>query len=996
MAELEGGYGPTDVRRLRGTQSRAAFARALGVTPQTVYRWELPNDAGEARRPRGVHLTRLAQFRRQMAMPLTAAGTPRELLDGKLPPLPPFTDGLLEDIDDVDEDTLRVLPALERILRGDHRRGHTELLQLVTSEPNLSANARGTAYFGISLWELCERSDARAALLLIQPLLNDAEAGRLRRDVSAKLFAIAALCHAMPDAMLFDLGRVQAYHARIDRSHAAGDHEAACITDIAVLCAATLIGDLELIERLSIRVDELRRNALPPLLELHIEEFSIFRGMLNGRFSLTIAQCEAIAARADKCGYKLVQARALARLALCQLDGLVDPEQVLLTTQRARALTDGGRVASGVHQPLILRAEIEALFRLGRTREALAVSQELNAWTAETGMPALQAVTAQMRVLSSTGREEELPALAANLRSCQLPDLRGICQAHADLLDAVYSHTRGEEPARAIALLERAETNAARWPFLVRNILLYRIFAHAAAGQEEPARVALRAAQRHADVFPSPWFVACLRRMEGALLAGVGLWNEGRQLLQTAHATFELAKDKSDALMTRYLMCLIAQAVERREPEELAGVREEIKALGLRESRGALAAVERFSAQLERRESDKPAQLSPTSERLVVPLQRVAMRGASPNLILSELATVAAELLPGRTVQLAEIDASGKVHTLSGHEQRVLSERDWVEFSDGAGRSLRLGVSGPLVRDERATLSLLTIVAAQALELATLRSVDERALPAAGEQPLPELPGFVAASSEMRTLRSELKRLAASRSTVIITGESGTGKDVVAHAIHALSERSAKPYIAFNCATVPRELFEGQLFGYRRGSFTGATSDHSGVIRAANGGTLFLDEIGELPLDIQPKLLRFLENSEVFPLGERAPVRVDVRVLAATHRDLTALIRAGTFREDLYYRLQVVPVFIPPLREHRDDIAVLARHFLRELTRRGEPPVLAPDALSALVAQPLPGNVRELKNIIERALAYFPDQPVLRAEHLRLPRARSIPSPPRY
>jgi len=189
-------------------------------------------------------------------------------------------------------------------------------------------------------------------------------------------------------------------------------------------------------------------------------------------------------------------------------------------------------------------------------------------------------------------------------------------------------------------------------------------------------------------------------------------------------------------------------------------------------------------------------------------------------------------------------------------------------------------------------------------------------------------------------------------STVIVTGESGVGKEIVARAIHDLSERGRNAYVAFNCATVPRELFEGQLFGYRRGSFTGATSDHPGVIRAANGGTLFLDEIAELSLDIQPKLLRFLENSEVFPLGERAPVRVDVRVLAATHRDLASLVREGRFREDLYYRLQVVPVFIPALRERRADIPVQARHFLRELSRGSDPPVLAPDALTSLLEQP--------------------------------------------
>src|SRR6185295_17397795 len=155
-------------------------------------------------------------------------------------------------------------------------------------------------------------------------------------------------------------------------------------------------------------------------------------------------------------------------------------------------------------------------------------------------------------------------------------------------------------------------------------------------------------------------------------------------------------------------------------------------------------------------------------------------------------------------------------------------------------------------------------------------------------------------------LRTELSRLVGSNATVIITGESGVGKEVVARAIHDLSDRSGKSYVAFNCATVPRDLFEGQLFGYRRGAFTGASSDQPGVIRAAAGGTLFLDEIGELPLDVQPKLLRFLENSEIFPLGGQKPIKVDVRVLAASHRDLLELVREGRFREDLYYRLQEI------------------------------------------------------------------------------------------
>jgi transcriptional regulator with PAS, ATPase and Fis domain len=248
----------------------------------------------------------------------------------------------------------------------------------------------------------------------------------------------------------------------------------------------------------------------------------------------------------------------------------------------------------------------------------------------------------------------------------------------------------------------------------------------------------------------------------------------------------------------------------------------------------------------------------------------------------------------------------------------------------------------------------------------------------------PEIPGFIAASASMRALRAEIVRLAGSRATVVIQGESGTGKEVIARAIHDRSTRASMPLVAFNCAAVPRDLFEGQLFGYRRGAFTGANRDQPGVLRAAEGGTIFLDEIGELPLDVQPKLLRFLENGEVFVLGDKRPTVIDVRVVAATHRDLAALVRDGRFREDLYYRLQVIALRITPLRERREDIPPLARHFARQLSGASDPPIVAPDALAKLVQHDWLGNVRELRNVIERALAYSPPPRVLRAEHIRL------------
>jgi hypothetical protein len=485
------------------------------------------------------------------------------------------------------------------------------------------------------------------------------------------------------------------------------------------------------------------------------------------------------------------------------------------------------------------------------------------------------------------------------------------------------------------------------------------------------------------DSFPAPWVTAVLRRVEGTLLAANGQWSEGRHLLESAIATFELANDLCDARMCRYLMAALSEAYEEpgaRAALERAGV--QLQALGLRPPKSMGVGMERLRLKRAQEPEHQRERPSASVESLVVPLQRLSVRGALPALILRELVSIVQTNFPERGVRLDELDSTGAPRELLGGSAPASPTA--IELGDGAGRTFRLSITGVASSADRALLSVLGTVASLSLEAATLRGYDERRISAANDERLPEIPGFLAASPLMRKLRTELSRLVGSNATVIITGESGVGKEVVARAIHDLSDRSGKSYVAFNCATVPRDLFEGQLFGYRRGAFTGANSDQPGVIRAATGGTLFLDEIGELPLDIQPKLLRFLENGEVFPLGDRRPMRVDVRVLAATHRNLGDLVRAGKFREDLYYRLQVVPIHVPPLRERREDVPVLARHFLRELTRHGEPPVLAPDTLAVLSAHSWPGNVRELRNVIERAMAFSPAPSVLRTDHLHI------------
>jgi DNA-binding NtrC family response regulator len=231
----------------------------------------------------------------------------------------------------------------------------------------------------------------------------------------------------------------------------------------------------------------------------------------------------------------------------------------------------------------------------------------------------------------------------------------------------------------------------------------------------------------------------------------------------------------------------------------------------------------------------------------------------------------------------------------------------------------------------------------------------------------------------MSEVMGTARRVAGARVGVLITGESGTGKEILARAIHHYSPRSAKPFIPFNCTAVPRDMLESQMFGHRRGAFTGADRDYPGLIRAAKDGTLFLDEVGELGLDLQPKLLRFLESGEISPLGEPGPLHIDVRIVAATNRNLEDLVQEGRFREDLFYRLNVVRLTIPPLRERRDEIPALVNHFVLRAAaefKKGRIRV-AEETMEHLLLHHWPGNVRELNNEIQRMVALADPDAVL-------------------
>ena len=230
--------------------------------------------------------------------------------------------------------------------------------------------------------------------------------------------------------------------------------------------------------------------------------------------------------------------------------------------------------------------------------------------------------------------------------------------------------------------------------------------------------------------------------------------------------------------------------------------------------------------------------------------------------------------------------------------------------------------------------------------------------------------GMVGDSPVMQPVLDMIAKVAPSPVAVLIQGETGTGKELVAHALHAESKRAKKPFLAENCAAVPAELLESELFGHKKGSFTGAIADRPGHFIVADGGTVFLDEIGDMPLPMQAKLLRVLQDGEVRPVGSNAVKHVDVRVVAATNKDLPDACKAGTFREDLFYRLNVITIHLPPLRERGQDIAHLARFFLaRANEQMGRETALSEPALKMLLAYSWPGNVRQLENEMQRAVA---------------------------
>lgn len=392
---------------------------------------------------------------------------------------------------------------------------------------------------------------------------------------------------------------------------------------------------------------------------------------------------------------------------------------------------------------------------------------------------------------------------------------------------------------------------------------------------------------------------------------------------------------------------------------------------------------------------------------------RLAEAIASRELLFREFVAVLQQESKAKKIIIAQPDEARRLYPFITHGYSPEESGDLVsKFADALdkkderafGRAKNLAIlplkgspavpaylligpaSGAVLNDDSPLQPLLRVVE-MGMDLVALREkdkaapIEQEANPYAGSN---LIPGFIHSSPAMASLVEEIYKIRSSDVTVLVTGESGTGKELVSRAIHALSNRKDRTFIPFNCTAVPKELAEGHLFGYRKGAFTGAVTDSPGMIRAADGGTLFLDEIGDLPIDVQPKLLRFLQEGEVQPIGEKRPIKVDVRVIAATNMPLEEKVADGSFREDLYYRLNVIRLRVPPLRERRSEIPPIINYYIGHYSSRfGKHDItFTPQTIDLLMVCDWDGNVRQLCNEIQRIIARAVDNDVVTPEQL--------------
>ncbi len=477
---------------------------------------------------------------------------------------------------------------------------------------------------------------------------------------------------------------------------------------------------------------------------------------------------------------------------------------------------------------------------------------------------------------------------------------------------------------------------------------------------------------------------------------------------------FEAAEDIYNTALMHYLLGTHLDAHNRQRAE-----RHLESALSIFKKLGTPPLIDETKTELKRIESGvevkQPARVQRRSNSVVSQLLtvRLAEATASRELLFRELVAVLQQESNAKRFVIAQFNEQKRLypfitHGYSPQESNELvmklheaqgknDEKTFVRTKNIAVFHLRGTAappamllinpqSGAVLSDESSLQPLLRVVEL-GMDVVALREKDksqpaERDLSPYTSNSL--MPGFIHSSPAMTALVDEVYKIRSSDVTVLVTGESGTGKELVSRAIHTISNRKDKIFVPFNCTAVPKELAEGHLFGYKKGAFTGAVADSPGTIRTADGGTLFLDEIGDLPLDVQPKILRFLQEGEIQPLGEKKPLKVDVRIIAATNMPLEEKVADGTFREDLYYRLNVIRLRVPPLRERRSEIPPIVNYYINHYSARfGKHDVsFTPQTIDMLMVCNWEGNVRQLCNEIQRVIARAVDNEVITPEHL--------------
>jgi hydrogenase-4 transcriptional activator len=572
------------------------------------------------------------------------------------------------------------------------------------------------------------------------------------------------------------------------------------------------------------------------------------------------------------------------------------------------------------------------------------------------------------------------------------------------LAEVLLAQGRGEE---ALAMFEQATRINAKINRVNRLPISHLHLAEAclATGDTARAEAHIRRARELFGETPRLHSSGLLYRLEGELQLARNNPGEAVTTFTQSLSMFEAAGFLYDAAISHMGIgrAFLALGNPGRARFHLEAAQRLFTELGAR--RGAAQAGKLLAEAQSTAQVDRPVVPAPSRDALLI--ESLVAAATTPDLLLRELVILLRDELHVNTAIFEQMPDGLRLHAGSAapaermrralesslYDERSLPEdltvRAFNDVRPGADltpmRRFFLCISGALAPHVATTIEALVHVVEFILENHRLRNTIRASRAITSSEPVASRfahLGLVCESPAMLSVVERIEKIRSSDVTVLITGESGVGKELVARALHATSRRRDRVFLPFNCAAIPAELVESRLFGHRQGAFTGANKDAMGIIRSAAGGTLFLDEIGELALHVQPKLLRFLQEREIHPVGEEKPIKVDVRVIAATNRDLEAEVAQGRFREDLFHRLNVVRLHVPPLRARREDIAPLIRHFLRECNKReGKNVSLSEAALERLCQLPWPGNVRQLKNEVERAVALAEPNDILTPEH---------------